>query len=268
MDHSPNESHTMKRIPLFVTTLAAATLLAEDTPQLEKPNEHHRHLKQMAGTWEVKTKFHTIPGQIVEMNGVEVSKMQPGGFWLISDFTGKIMGMPFHGHAVMGYEAHKKKYIGTWADSFGSVLVTTMGTCSKNGKMTTMIGKGYDPMQKREIKYKQVYKVRDANNRTFHMYDVQGGDELLIMESVYQRRAAKLGLNTHPKGSFTHEIVGPFAAVYYLGGPQQARPPEGRFKPGTRVRLVRNAGSYCVVQSENGITAHVSTSALKPIKRK
>ena len=71
--------------------------------------------------------------------------------------------------------------------------------------------------------------------------------------------------------SFTHldeagkEIAGPFGAVYYLGGPQQARPPEGRFKPGTRVRLVRKNGSYSVVQSENGITAHVATGALKAI---
>ena len=39
-------------------------------------------------------------------------------------------------------------------------------------------------------------------------------------------------------------------------------------KAGTRVRLVRNADSYCVVQSETGITAHVATSALKLIKQK
>jgi hypothetical protein len=258
----------MKELFTLFACITLSTLAAQEPPKMEKPGKHHKHLEMMAGTWDVKSIFHFSPGRVIEMNGVEIAKMQPNGFWLITDFSGKFMGTPFNGHAVMGYETHKKKYIGTWADSFGSALITTTGTCSKNGKVTTMIGKGYDPMQKREIKYKQVYKVRDANNRTFHMYDVQGGDELLIMESVYQRRAAKLGLNTHPKGSFTHEIVGPFAAVYYLGGPQQARPPEGRFKPGTRVRLVRNAGSYCVVQSENGITAHVSTSALKPIKRK
>ena len=176
------------------------------------------------------------------------------------------MNMPFHGHAVMGYETHRKRYIGTWADSSGSVLVTTTGTCSKDGKVTTMIGKGYDPMQKREITYKQVYRIKDANTRTYHMYDVQGENEKLIMESVSKRRVRKLNLNTKIKGPFTHEIDGTFGATYYLGGPQQARPPEGRFKPGTRVRLVRNAGSYCVVQSETGITAHVATSALKPIK--
>ena len=235
---------------------------------MEKPGEHHKHLKMMAGTWDYKSKFHTVPGQIIEMSGVEVARMQPGGFWLISDFTGKITSMPFHGHAVMGYEAHKKKYIGTWTDSFGSVLVTTTGTCSKDGKVTTMIGKGYDPMQKREITYKQVYRIKDANTRTYQMYDVQGKNEKLIMEAVYRRRAAKLGFNSKVKGPFTHEIAGPFEAVYYLTGPQQARPPEGKFKSGTKVKLQRNAGSYSQVQSESGITAYVATGALKPIKKK
>jgi len=32
--------------------------------------------------------------------------------------------------------------------------------------------------------------------------------------------------------------------------------------------LIRNAGSYSVVQSETGITAHVSTAALKTINKK
>ena len=257
----------MEKFIAIIVCLAGSTLSAQEPPEIEKPGEHHNHLKMMAGTWEVKSKFHMVPGQTIEMNGVEVAKMQPGGFWLISDFTGKITDMPFHGHAVMGYEDHRKKYIGTWVDSFGSVLVTTTGTCSKDGKETTMIGKGYDRMQKREITYKQVYKIKDANTRTYHMYDIQGKKEKLIMESVAKRRLGKLNLNTKIRGPFTHEIDGTFGATYYLGGPQQARPPEGRFKPGTRVRLVRNAGSYCVVHSETGITAHVATSALKPIKK-
>ena len=255
----------MEKFIALIVCLAASTLSAQEPPEMEKPGEHHKHLKMMAGTWDVKSKFHTITGQIVEMNGVEVAKMQPGDFWLISDFTGKIMNMPFHGHAVMGYEAHKKRYIGTWADSFGSVLVTTTGTCSKDGKVTTMIGKGYDPMQKREITYKQVYKIKDANNRTYHMYDVQGKNEKLIMEQVCRRRPVKINFNAKVKGPFTHEIAGLGGVHYYLTGPQQARPPEGKFKPGTRVRLVRKNGSYSVVQSENGITAHVATGALKAI---
>ena len=69
----------------------------------------------------------------------------------------------------------------------------------------------------------------------------------------------------HSGGCFVGPIAGLGGVHYYLGGPQQARPPEGKFKLGTRVKLVRKAGSYSIVQSETGITAHVATAALKPI---
>lgn len=54
--------------------------------------------------------------------------------------------------------------------------------------------------------------------------------------------------------------------VYYLDGPQQMRPPDGKFKMGTRVELVQDAGSYSEVVSEDGIRAYVSTGVLKPIE--
>lgn len=54
--------------------------------------------------------------------------------------------------------------------------------------------------------------------------------------------------------------------VYYLTGPQQARPPDGSFEKGMRVALVLDAGSYSLVTSESGITAYVSTSSLRLIE--
>ena len=54
---------------------------------------------------------------------------------------------------------------------------------------------------------------------------------------------------------------------YYQGGPQQGRPPEGRFKKGTEVFLLSEQGSYVVVQSATGITAHVPSSSLAPLSK-
>ena len=99
----------MKKLIALFLGLAASTLSAQGPPEMEKPGEHHKHLKMMAGTWDYKSKFYTVPGQTMEMSGVEMARMQPGGFWLISDLTGKLVGMPFHAHALMGYEVHKKK---------------------------------------------------------------------------------------------------------------------------------------------------------------
>ena len=258
----------MKRILTLITALSTPLILAQQPPEMEKPGIHHKHLKMMAGTWDTKSKMFTIPGQVIEGTGVEVAKLQGGGFWLISDFTGKFMGMPFHGHSVLGYEAHKKQYTGVWVDSFGSVLLLSKGHCEKNGKLNIMVGTGYDPMQKRNVTMKMVTEIKDANTKIFKMYDVVGKKEKLIMEAVYKRRLAKPKKDTRIKGPFSHLIAGLTGANYYLTGPQQARPPEGKFKPGTRVKLLRNAGSYSQVQSETGVTAYVATGALKPIKKK
>ena len=69
------------------------------------------------------------------------------------------MGTPFHGHSVLGYEAHKKQYTGMWVDSFASVMLLSKGYCEKNGKVNIMIGTSYDPMQKRNVTIKMVTEI-------------------------------------------------------------------------------------------------------------
>ncbi|MFP6575859.1 MAG: hypothetical protein VB912_11945, partial [Pirellulaceae bacterium] len=48
-----------------------------------------------------------------------------------------------------------------------------------------------------------------------------------------------------PAVKVTHVISS--EETYYLDGPQQMRPPDGKFKAGTKVELVQEAGSYSVV---------------------
>ncbi len=67
--------------------------------------------------------------------------------------------------------------------------------------------------------------------------------------------------STPADAAFTHTIS--VGTEYYLVGPQQAQPPDGTFKAGTKVKLVEEAGSYCVVESEDGVTAHVAVDAVK-----
>ena len=64
--------------------------------------------------------------------------------------------------------------------------------------------------------------------------------------------------------TFTHTIT--TDTEYYLGGPQQARPPEGKMKAGTKVMLVEEAGSYCRVKSEDGVVGFVAADSLKAVQ--
>jgi hypothetical protein len=66
-----------------------------------------------------------------------------------------------------------------------------------------------------------------------------------------------------PAPTFTHTIT--IDTEYYTDGPQQARPPDGKLKAGTKVNLVQDAGSYCRVKSEDEIEAYVAAGSVKAV---
>lgn len=68
---------------------------------------------------------------------------------------------------------------------------------------------------------------------------------------------------TEGTSDFTHIIT--TDTVYYEIGPQQAQPPDGTLKAGTKVNVVREAGSYCRVESEDGVVGLVEAGAVKEV---
>lgn len=64
--------------------------------------------------------------------------------------------------------------------------------------------------------------------------------------------------------TYTHVIAA--ETSYYLHGPQQAMPPQGKFRPGTKVIIIQDMGSYVRVKSEDGIEAAVSAGSLKKVR--
>jgi serpin B len=54
-------------------------------------------------------------------------------------------------------------------------------------------------------------------------------------------------------------------AEYYRTGPQQGRPPDGIFEAGTRVQLLKKAGSYSIVRTEDGTKAYVASDVLREV---
>ena len=97
---------------LVVVLLCSVTSLAQGLP---KPGPEYDVFKHDVGTWDVEIKTPQGPAT----QGVENNRML-GGFWMLADFRGKLMGLDFKGHGVYGYDAEKKQYVGTWIDSLSS----------------------------------------------------------------------------------------------------------------------------------------------------
>jgi hypothetical protein len=63
-----------------------------------------------------------------------------------------------------------------------------------------------------------------------------------------------------PAESFPNVLVR--QVEYYTSGPQQGRPPDGKFPLGTKVRVLRRTGGYSLVRSDSGVEAYVSSDAI------
>ncbi len=63
-----------------------------------------------------------------------------------------------------------------------------------------------------------------------------------------------------PSTDFSYVIT--TKVVYYAGGPQQARPADGELEEGTKVNVIEGAGSYTLIETQNGVRGYVETNAI------
>jgi hypothetical protein len=152
--------------------------------------QEHAVLKNDVGTWDATMKIYSVPGEEPAVSeATETNELLPGGIWLLSNFEGEIMGMPFSGHGVTGYDPVEKKYVGTWVDSMSPNMMRMEAEYDPATKTMTGYGEGRDPASGEMIKNKQISRTIDDDTRTFEMLmpDGEGGYQKM-MEVEYTRR--------------------------------------------------------------------------------
>jgi len=157
--------------------------------KLSQPGEHHAHLKQMVGTFDVEMEMVMAPGAPPQKSkGVQKSAMLLDGRYLHSDYTGDMMGMPFRGMSLMGYDNQKKKYFNAWVDSMSTGILVFEGTCDQTGKVFTFTGEYDDPMTGRHLKVRNVSKFVSPDKYTFEWFETgPEGKETRTMYATYPR---------------------------------------------------------------------------------
>lgn len=174
--------------------LGVAFLLALSTNgfgQVPTASPEHEILKKELGTWEASVKSYVGPTGILDepqvSTGKETNEMI-GEFWLVSRFEGDFGGMPFIGQSTMGYDAEKKKYVGSWIDSFSLHPTKMVGTYDAEKKTMTYestgVGMDGNPMKGKNV---VVYESDDRRVMTMHIA-MPGQDSMAkAMEIVYER---------------------------------------------------------------------------------
>jgi len=152
------------------------------------PGPPHAALASCVGNWKSEVKSYWMdPSQPVVSTGSVHFEMELGGRVLNGSFKGEMGGMPFEGHSLDGYDNAKGKYWSIWLDNMGTGYMLSTGTASADGKTITYTGTSWDPMQGKDVNYKMITKIVDANTRTFEMYAVEGHVETKQMEITYTR---------------------------------------------------------------------------------
>lgn len=155
------------------------------------PGTEHTLLNGLVGDWNVAVKSWQSDGSVPEETvGSSSFKSILGGRFVQQDFKGKMMGLPYDGTGMMGYNNVTKKFESTWQDSMSTASMHLEGRFDPATKVITETGEFQCPIKKVSQKMRSEFKIVDKNNATFTMYmpDMVTGKEFKGMEQVYKRQ--------------------------------------------------------------------------------
>lgn len=151
------------------------------------PGEQHEQLAAAAGSWDVASTWWMEPGKEPEKStGTAERKMILGGRVMVEEFKGTMMGQPFEGIGLTGYDNVTKKWWGTWNDSMTTGIMVTTGTCE--GSKCEYTGTFADPMTGATSTMRMVSE-HGPDRETMEMFGKgPDGSEMKMGELVYTRR--------------------------------------------------------------------------------
>jgi uncharacterized lipoprotein NlpE involved in copper resistance len=184
---SSNDSKPEKEAWVPVDSATAMKAMMESGT----PGEPHKMLAKSTGTWSADVTHWMGEGAPPQKaTGTSVTTMLYGGRYQQSKFSGNMMGMPFEGTAIMGYDNTEKKYYSTWIENMSTAIMITWGTWDEASKSITLSGTMKNPANGHECDLKQIYKIVDDNTHVMEMYgpDPKTGKEYKMMEITYTRK--------------------------------------------------------------------------------
>jgi hypothetical protein len=171
---------------------------AEDMKACEEagtPGPMHEWMAKCSGTYQGKVKMWMTPEAPVQEATCTTTITLVYGKFLRVESKGDMMGMPFEGTGVYGYDNVSKKFQSVWFDNMGTGMVTGTGSLSTDGKVLTLNEKFNCPIQKKEIPMREVQTYHDDGSMTLEMFSQdKSGKEFRTMEITY---AAKPGAEKH-----------------------------------------------------------------------
>ena len=165
-----------------------------------QPGEHHKKLAPFVGSWNTVTKvWMGGPGTPpTETQGTTEVKWVLGGRYIAEDFngqmimpdeTGDMKPVPWQGRGLTGYDIYQNMYVGSWADSVSTHLLSFRGGCDPSGKTFTFYFLMDEPMLDiRGRMVKMVSRIINNDKHVLEMFDLHARDDYKVFEIIYTRK--------------------------------------------------------------------------------
>jgi len=137
------------------------------------PNEHHEWLEQLIGEWDVTTTMYGMGEEPTKSRATASYSWLHEGRWVAQEFEGQMMGMPFSGTGILGYDNFKQKYVSIWLDDMSTAILLYEGTLNMDGSAIISFGAMDEPMTGEHDKTtKSVLTIIDEDTMHFEMHDL------------------------------------------------------------------------------------------------
>jgi len=165
--------------------------------ELSKIGDNHKLLADMAGNWNYTVKMMMDPsGKPQESKGTATRKAIMDGRFFLAEHSGKFQmpgpdgkmtEMNFKGMAIEGYDNVKKKFVSSWIDNMGTMILSSEGTYDAASKTFTYTA-NCEMMPGMPVRIREVIKVVDKDHHNFEWYEDRGSGETKSMEIAYTRK--------------------------------------------------------------------------------
>jgi hypothetical protein len=186
---------------LFIVSLSSVFTNAQETQQDQQAmmeaymkmmatNENHEYLKNFVGEWDVTTTSWMMPGAepMVAKNSAS-AEIILGGRFLKMWYKGTMLGQPFEGIQINGYDNQQKKFISFWIDNSTTSFFLLSGTLDETGKVMTERAEWLDPMTGGTMKVRTTTKWISQDEFVYEMFMI--GPEGKEFKSLQNRMVKK-----------------------------------------------------------------------------
>ncbi|MEP7263045.1 MAG: DUF1579 domain-containing protein [Bacteroidota bacterium] len=157
------------------------------------PSKQHQQLAMAKGNWtEEVTMWMSADAPAMKSNSTITNTMIMGGRYQQGIHKGSMMGQPFEGMSIVGYDNKLQVYQSTWIDNMGTGIMMMEGTWNEELKAIEFKGNMVDPVSGAKLAVREVYTVVNENEHTLEMFmSPAEGKEYKSMSIVMKRATGK-----------------------------------------------------------------------------